>query len=254
MNDDNILAITRDEPAAAKDVPAVSHAQLYKLDWADMDVKLAKGRFCHTLRRPTTDEVLARENDLQAEIQINKDGSYAMPDPTATEEVDARYYDQIVQQVKGYAHDKAVPELHKSAAFQAMYRREVEVDEDCDVLGSDEIAIVEEIGTGAVPDFTVRHIMRPPSEAELKTYRRRANATSEIRQGKRGRQVLSTRSNLRNSMQHYALWLVRIEGASVAGEAFTDANRAAFIDAVDPLIQRRVVAELADAFAGGLLD
>lgn len=252
MND-NILSIERDEPAAAIDVPAVSHSS-YKLDWADQDVKLAKGRFVHTVRRPTADEILERENELQAEIQINKDGGYSMPDPTASEEVDARYYDLIVQKVTGYAHDQAVPEMHKSAVFQGLYRREVEIDEACDVLAGGEIAVIEEIGSGAVPDFTLRHILRSPTEAELKTYRRRASATSEIKQGKRGRQVLTTRSNLRNAMQHYALWLVRIEGASVKGEAFTDANRAAFIAAVDPLIQRRVVAEVADAFSGGLLD
>lgn len=225
--------------------------KIYKLDWETADICLAKNRFVHTLRRPDAELILEREDELQVDIPISKDGSYTLPDPTVNEEIDARYFDRIVVESKGYAGD--IPELHKAAAFQGLYKREYYVDENADIF-ADEIPVIEEIGGGAVPDFTVRHVMRQPTEAEIKVYRRKASSSTAVKPGKRGRQVITTKSSLRTGMQHYALWLARVEGATVGGETFTAENREAFIATIDPLVQRKVVAEFADAVSNELLD
>lgn len=229
----------------------VSPTSLYKLDWESIEVTLAKGRFTHILRRPTAEQILKREDDLQQEIPIRPDGSYSLPDPTLGEAVDAKLYDEIVVEAQGYTD--AVWDVHKSHAVQAIYRREVELEEGADPFG-EEIAIIEEIGSGDLPDFTVRHVMRRPSQSELDSYRRKSAAGSQIKPGKRGRQVLVTKSNLKHLIPFYDLWLVRVEGATVGGETFTDATRADFLAAVDPLIKRRVVAELAEAISAALRD
>lgn len=223
---------------------------LYKLDWQDAEIRLARGRFSHTLSRPPAEMMIAREDDLQPEIPIAKDGSFALPDTTAQEETDAKYYDRIVIKTEGYKGD--VPVAHKAAAFQGLFRREIYLDPECDIFG-DEVTVLEEIGSGDEPDFTIRHVLRQPAEAELKKYRQ-SSSGGRLLPDKRGRQKLVTSSNLRTAMRYYSTWLVRIEGASAGGSAFSPEKRDEFIALVDPLVQRKVVGNLVDELTGGLLD
>lgn len=223
----------------------------FPLDWNTTAVRLAKGRFVHTLRRPTAEMIFAREEEIQVDIQIGKDGSYRLPDPTETEETDAKYYEQICENVEGYG-DRGVPQAHKAAAFQGLYTREIYVDDETDVF-ADEIPVLEEFGSGDDPEFVITHVMRQPDETELRRLRKLIN-TGEVKPGKRGRQRYVTNSNLKRLTLAYGQLVERIEGATVAGETFSDEKHAAFVAHVDPLIQRKVVVALVNAVAGGLLD
>jgi len=250
LNED-ILEVNNTAGAGENPAPVNSSpAKGFKLDWQDMEISLKKGRFTHTLSRPAAELILAREKELENEIPIGKDGGYKLPDPTAQEDVDAKYYDQIVVKTEGYPG--SVPGYHKAAAFQGLYQREIYVDEDADIF-ADEVAVIEEIGGGDDPDFTIQHIMRQPTEQELKRWRRRS-ANSEIKPGKRGKQKLVTTSNLPAAMEFYGLWLVRIEGATVGGAACSPDRRDEFIAQVDPLIQRKVVSTFAGEFNDELTD
>lgn len=239
----------QDAPETAGKMPAVP-APGYKLDWQDAEIRLARGRFSHTLSRPAPEMMVAREDELQPEIPIAKDGSFALPDATAQEETDAKYYDRVVVKTEGYKGE--VPVAHKAAAFQGLFRREIYLDPESDIFG-DEVTVIEEIGGGEEPDFTIRHTLRQPTEAELKKCRQ-GSAGGRLLPDKRGRQKLVTSSNLRTAMRFYNTWLVRIEGATAGGEAFTPARRDEFVALVDPLIQRKVVSTLVDELTGGLLD
>lgn len=223
----------------------------YPLDWNTTDVRLAKGRFVHTLRRPTEELILARETEVQVDIQIGKDGSYRLPDPTQTEAVDAKYYDQICEKAEGYG-DRAVPTVHKAAAFQGLYVREIYVAEDADIF-ADEVPVIEEFGSGDDPEFTITHWMRQPAEDELKRLRKLVNS-GEVRPGKRGTQRYLTSSNLKRVMLAYGQMLIRIDGATLRGAEFSDDRRNEFIGYVDGLVQQRVVIAMINAVAGGLLD
>lgn len=252
MND-NILQIERDQPVAAN-APAslpssVETIGAYKLDWAETEIDLGKGRKV-SLRRPTHAEILARDGELQTEIPIGKDGGYALPDPTINEAIDARYFDLVKVAVTGYPGD--VPEQHKAAAFGGLYAREIYVDDDFD-CDADRIMVLEEIGTGVNPDFTVAHIMRPPTEGELKLYRRKS-AAGEIKPGKRGRQMFVTSSNLKTAMSFYAQWLISIEGATIGGRKTEGEPTAVLTAHVDPLIQRQVVNAVVEAYTAKLSD
>jgi hypothetical protein len=222
----------------------------YKLDWPDAEIRLAKGRFTHTLSRPSAEMMIAREDELQPEIPIAKDGSFTLPDSTAQEETDAKYYDRIVIKTGGYTAE--VPTAHKAAAFQGLFRREIYLDPECDIFG-DEVTIIEEIGGSDEPDFTVRHTLRQPTEAELKKCRQ-GSSGGRLLPDKRGRQKLVTSSNLRSAMRFYNTWLVRIEGATAGENTFSPDTRDEFVALVDPLIQRKVVTVLVDELTGGLLD
>ena len=177
-----------------------STSERFRLDWETTEIALAKGRFTHTLRRPDRELILKRDAEIQTEIPIAKDGSYSMPDPTVNEEVDARYYDKIVVESTGYSD--AVPELHKARAFQGLYNREITIEDEADIF-ADEVCVLEEIGGDIVPDFTIRHVMRQPTESEIKAYRRKMSVTHEVKPGKRGRQSLVSRSTLKLAMQYY---------------------------------------------------
>lgn len=231
----------------AKNTEAV-RSDLYPLDWETTTVKLKEGRFKHKLRRPTADEIYAREEDLQNEIEIGKKGNFQMPDPTASEDADAKIYDLIKIETEGYAG--TVPAAHKAAAFQGLYVREIYIDEETDVFG-EQVDVLEEFGTGDEPDFTIVHRMRQPAESELKKYRRRT-ATGEIKPGKRGKQRFISRSTLRNAVEHYDLWCIDVDGVRLDRTASADSL--ARIAAVDPLIKRRVVQTLVEEITGSLLD
>jgi hypothetical protein len=233
----------------ASQAPASSPSTDWKLDWSSQDIKLGQGRVA-TLRRPTTDEILQRDAELQSEIPIGRDGGYALPDPTVNEEVDAKYFDLVKVGVTGYDGD--MPEQHKATAFNGLYAREIYVDEEYKP-GDDNIPVLEEIGTGAAADFTVLHLMRQPTEGEIKLYRRKS-AQGEIKPGKRGRQKFVTQSNLRTAMSFYSQWLTSISGATVGGKEFSADDRPAFIAHVDPLIQRQVVNAVVEAFTAKLSD
>lgn len=252
---DNILQIERDQPpasgAAASLRSVVAPAGLYELAWDQTVIDLGKGRKL-TLRRPTPAEILERDAELQTEIPIGKDGGYQLPDPTLNEAVDAKYFDLVKVGEEGYGYAGTIPEQHKAAAFNGLYKREIYVDESFDFAAA-EIAVLEEIGSGIEPDYTIVHVMRPPTEAELKLYRRKSSG-GEIKPGKRGRQIFKTASNLRAAMSFYAQWLTRIDGATVEGREYSDADRAVFIAHVDPLIQRQVVNAVVEAYTAQLSD
>lgn len=247
MND-NILTIPSAQPEAATPTAALAFLD-YPLDWKDQDIKLGEGRVA-TLRRPTPAESMQRDADLHKEIPIGRDGSYALPDPTLNEEVDARYFDLVKLNVTGYEGE--MPEQHKATAFNGLYLREIYVDEDFK-LTDETVPVLEEIGNGAEPDFTVLHNMRPPTESEIKLYRRKS-ASGELKPGKRGRQKFVTQSNLKTAMGFYSNWLLDIAGATVGGKTWTEEDRPAFIAHVDPLIQRQVVNAVVEAYTAKLSD
>jgi hypothetical protein len=267
-NNDNLLTIERGRPAGqnpsalsagnaggnteAANAGDTSSPPGYKLDWVDQNVKLAKGRFVHRLRRPTAEEILARDKDIETETQIGKDGGFSLPDPTAAEDIDAKYHDIISLEVSGYPEGAQIPTRHKAAAFNAIYRREFELEDAADIF-AEEITIVEEIGVGDEPDFTVKHTLKQLSESELKKFRQRSQG-GEMKQGKRGKMIFRPYSNLRLAIQIYDASLVSISGAHVSGKTFSAETRPEFLAAVDPLIKRSVVSTLVGEVSSGLLD
>lgn len=230
----------------------MSSEQLYPLDWNTTEVKLSKGRFVHTLARPSNELLLERADDLDTEIPIAKDGSYAMPDEQEQEAIDAKYYVRVkASEPIGYG-ERDVPTLHKATAFQGLFLSEIEADEDADIF-DEEIKIVEEIGSGDEADFTVGHFLRTPEEKELNKIRK-IFRNGRLAPDKRGRQKFVEKSNLRKAMAYYAQYLSRIEGATVAGQKFSAENRNDFIANVNALTQRAVVKAMVEQLTGKLLD
>lgn len=225
---------------------------VYPLDWKTTEIRMGKGRFTHTLRRPTAEELFKREDRRQSAIPIAKDGSYGMPDPTLAEAANAELYDAICVEASGYTSD--VPQLHKSLAVENLWaKREYSVPDDADVFG-DEVPVLEEIGGDIDADFTVRHILRQPTEGELSRYRGRASQNIEIKPGKRGRQQLVSKANLRALAAFYDQWIVRIEGAAVGGRTWSGDARNEFIECVDPITKRAVVGTFIDKLTDELSD
>lgn len=238
------------EETTNNETPNQRDEKLYPLDWKQTEVKLAKGRFTHTLQRPSTALMLEREDELEMEIPIAKDGSYSLPDTTEQEEIDAKYHGQICMAISGYGAEP--PTAHRAAAFQGLFQREIYLDPECDPFG-DEVVVIEEIGTGDEPDFVIRHVLRAAEESEVKKFRQKNN-NGRLMPDKRGRQKFMQKSNLRSAMAFYQSLVRRMSGASVGGAAFSEDCRSEFIEAVNPLIQRKVVAVYVEALTGNLLD
>lgn len=250
MENENILTIEQDQPVA--NAPASLPVALigsYPLDANQVRVSL-KGGCVVTFRRPTAAEVLDRDAEMQLEIPMGRDGSYALPDPTINDTIDAKFFDLIKTEVTGFKGE--MMEQHKAEAIKGLYGREIYVDENFDIT-DETVPVFEEIGSGAEPDFTITHIMRPPTESELKLYRRKS-AAGELKPGKRGRQKFVMRSTLKMAMDFYAQWLVGIQGATVDGQDTELLQLPVLTGNVDPLIQRQVVNAVVEAFTAALSD
>ncbi len=241
---EEILEITN-EPVA--DAPAsLADKGLYPLDWKEQEIKLGKGRSV-TVRRPTQDEIVKRDAELQKEIPVNRDGGFVLPDPTVNEETDAKYFDQIKT-----AGVDDLWESQKAKIFNELYAREIYVDEAFEI-GDETIPVIEEIGKGDEPDFVITHLMRMPTEAEVKLFRKKS-AGGEMKPGKRGRQNFVSSSNLRTAMSFYQQWFVGIDGATVDGKTCATEGLNVFVAHVDPLIQRQVVNAVVERLTGKLSD
>ena len=225
-------------------------AKLYPLDWKTTDVKLAKGRFVHTLGRPSNELLLRRADELEVEVPIAKDGSYAIPDATEQEEIDARYSEEIRIETTGY--NGTIPTSHSSAAFQGLFQREIYVDPDCDIFG-DEIIVLEEIGGDDEPDFVIKHIVRSPEEKELKKIRQKLN-NGRLHPDKRGRQKYIEKAKLRSMMDYYSSWFLRMEGAKIDERQYSPERREEFVNETNALTQMAVVKAVVQELTGNLLD
>lgn len=225
--------------------------KLYPLDWKDTDIKFSKGRFVHTLLRPSNDTLLERDDELNKEIPIAKDGSYGLPDEIEQEDIDAKYYEQCKKDVTGYG-EREVPTTHKAKAFQSLFEREIYVHEDCDIF-DEEIIVVEEIGGGDDPDFVVHHIIQQPDE---KTQRkiRQIFKSGRLAPDKRGRQKFVPQANLRKAMQYYATYFARIEKATVENQKFTPERRGEFLALINAYVQRGVIKAYIEFITGKLSD
>lgn len=225
--------------------------KLYPLGWKDTDIKLSKGRFVHNLSRPSNDLLLRREDEINKEIPIGKDGSYGLPDESEQEDIDAKYYEEIKGEVSGYG-ERAVPTLHKSTAFQSLFVSEFYVDEACDIF-DDEIIIIEEIGGGDDPEYTLRHVLQNPDERKMREIRK-IFKNGRLAPDKRGRQKFVPQANLRKAMMHYSTYFTGIEGASLAGEKFSSEKRGQFLAEINALSQRAVLKTLVEFVTGKLSD
>lgn len=266
MNNDEFLDLENQTPPVSagnetnsfmqikEDVEREKHlASLYPLDWKTTDVKLAKGRFTHTLLRPSNELLIRRADELDVEIPIAKDGSYAIPDATMQEEIDAKYALELqAEEPKGYKGN--VPTAHLAAAFQGLFQQEIYVDPDCDTFG-DEITILEEIGLGDEPDFVIKHILSNPinNEKELKKVRQKFNS-GRLHPDKRRRQKYVEKSNLRSIMAYYEAWFLRSEGAKIDDRPFSPERSEEFLAETNALTQRAVVKAIVQELTGNLLD
>lgn len=220
---------------------------LYPLDWKTTEVKIGKGKLSAVLRRPTAEELLARDAELQVPVEMAKDGGYKLPDPTATDEVDCKLFDQVNTEP-----DREFQLREKAAFIRGLYKREVYVEDEADAFDH-LVTVLEEVG-GDPPAFTIAHVFRQPTEEELRSYRRRMQ-TGEMRPGKRGRQQFVTRSNLKTAIEFYDKWIMRIDGTRLdpptENFVWPTEELAAY---VDPLIKRMVVQEFANFILEALQD
>ena len=243
--------IIGNDGAGTENAAAAILAGLYPLDWGTTDIKLAGGRFVHTIERPSAELMLEREDELDTEIPVGRDGSYSLPDATAIEEIDAKYHKMICVDNSGYG-DHEIPTIHRAKAFQGLFEREIYVDEDCDIF-DEEMTVIEEIGSGDEPDFTLRHKIVVPDEKELKKIRRLFN-NGKLKPGKRGRQTFVQHSNLRTIMKYFAQYYAGTSGAKIGEQTYSPERRDEFIANINPLIQRSILKAVIEKLTGNLLD
>jgi hypothetical protein len=215
----------------------------------------------HKLRKPTLQELIEREGLISYEIvELNsREEELKADEDTAN----ARLWDKIILQVKGYrgAEDwrdlseeekAAMRPGHKSTAIRAMYAAncEIEGDEDGVSISADTWTVRQEIGVGNEPDYVVRHTLREPTEAERAKYKRSASSTSYIKGAKKARVMV--RTNLRAYIELYDALIQVIEGGTFGGDV--GAYLELFKPAIDPIWKRLVIHTLMSTLEAQLSD
>jgi hypothetical protein len=224
-------------------------AKQYKLDWETSEIKLGKGKYSHTVKRPSYEQLLQRERALQTEIRIAKDGSITLPDDSSEISANAALYDQIKVSADGYPSDDNISAFHKSAVIKGLYQSVIEIDADSSVFDS-AITIRQEIGGDEfAPEFTVLHFLRQPSESELRDFKLRTNQ-NQLVTGKRGQQTMRIKSTLKTSVDFYDKVFERIAGV----EYHYTSDMSAALATIDALVKAQVISVVVNELTGALLD
>lgn len=219
----------------------------------------------HRLRRPTLEELLAREQQASTEmIEVNKrEAEYISDDDPAN----IWLWEKVALAVKGYKEfpdwTNLTPELkekiwggQKSLAIDAVYKTFCQV-EDIDegiALTGQEWVVRQSIGTNRdKPDYVVRYTLRQPTEAERREYRRTMGSTMVLKGKRKAHYKMG--SNLKAYVKLFDALVIVVNGGTVQGQAFLGSqNRSAFLAAIDPIFKQQVILTLMTSLDGELRD
>lgn len=247
---------------------------MYPLDEQMIEVELdAGGRVVkHRLARPTKTQLIERESRVRNE-EVTLDDNQVEP-IYDDDNANARLYDECIRDVAGYdlgdgnldwrpADDQIktlMPSEHKIKAVAAMYLCTGRIEkaetnghvEGFPLLGAMEIRVCLSLGDKAAPTSEITHILRRPNEGEWTAYRRGIQRTIQVR----GTQLprYKTTTNLAVACAFYDSLVTGIEGATLNGESYSQANRDAFLQAIDPIHKRVVARTFAEHWAADLSD
>lgn len=235
----------------------------YPLDQTEITVNIvAAGQtLSHKLARPTLDQLLTRESRTSIQSQSISETEEVIKDAGDDEAANAKLWDEIAIEVKGYRMAsepaeivnqwKSVAELknyipisHKSGAIRAMYQSAVSVIRDPEefgfTLGAQEWKISQTFGDPDLPSFVITYVLRTPTEGERRDFRRKA---TEVRFGKGTRnQTTKVLTKLRAYVEMYDLLFVSIDGATVDDHPYqSEGQRGPFLEMIDPMFKRQVV-------------
>lgn len=214
-------------------------------------------KLAHKLRRPSLPELLEREQQSVAEVEEVAPNEDAWHEDSQA--ANGKLWEKVCLGVKGYRIGGQVsgdfvsvsPEIaakipltHKSTAISGLYLSKCEVEGAEDEgfsLDGDTHTIRQEIGASDVPQFIIRHTLKPPSEADLRDYNRRANTATSVT-GSRKRKI-RVRTNLKADVELYDKLAVAIEGATPPDPRM-----------VDPIHKRQVIQTLIASLNASLSD
>lgn len=214
------------------------------------------------LRRPTLEQLLEREKKSSVEqIQQNAREDRWKIDVGPAQQ---RLFDAIAKQIAGYpgwdAPREATPELlaamrgaHKEAAIDVLYRHETKVLEDESTMTFDggEYAVEMTIGAG-IDAQTVKFRLREWTEPERRKYLGDDTSINQVRGAKLSHTTI--RFNLKAALTLFDACVLSVDGGTVAGKSWADADRSTFLASIDPTWKRSVIDVLKDVWQGKLQD
>lgn len=244
-----------------------SEIPAYPLDQQEITVNIKAGGqvLSHKLTRPTLAQLIEREERTPIQSVSVSDTEEAIAGDSDDETANAKLWDEIATEVKGYRLasepaeavnnwrttaelKKYIPPSHKSGAVRAMYQSSVEMEKDEGegfTLGEQEWTIKQTFGDPDFPAYLIRHVLRTPTEGERREFKRKA---TEVRFGKGSRkQTTKVLTKLKAYVEMYDLLIVSISGATMNGQTWESyhapnvAGLGGFVAAVDPVFKRQIV-------------
>jgi hypothetical protein len=238
-----------------------SDVNLYPLDQTEfrVEIETKRGTCIHWLRKPTLEQLIAREAATISEREAYAPGEYTFT--IDDEKANAALWDKIALRVKGYRTSSftadqeievtpeiaaKIPSDHKLTAILGNYALSStleETEEEGFNLDGEIYVIKQEIGVGETPAYTIHHTLRQPTEGERQTYKRKSVQTVLIGGSRKDKAKLIT--NLRAATELYDNLFISIDGVSGASDPKKQ---------VDPLWKRSAIQALMNAFEAGLSD
>ena len=215
----------------------------------------------HKLRKPTKEELLAREKESAYELHDTGDGIVEIGD---TDAANTHLWDKIALAVQGYGDAKEWKSLdedlkrqvsasHKNQAIRRLYAADAVIADDVVVnLSGNQWKVVLNIGVNDEPDYSITFTLREPGEDERSRFKNTESTQKQKKGTKRPQYVVKT--NLQSYIDLFDKVIENIEGATVGDHPFSPANKDAFLAAIDPNWKRAVVIRYWRAIEGALQD
>lgn len=212
----------------------------------------------HKLRRPTLEELLARERASAYEmIEVEKNADEIRVDDEAA---NVALWEKVIVAVRGYGgadwqtlDDAQIKEMrasHKTTAIRGMYQAECDLldDEGEITLSAQTWRILQTFGSG----HTVTHTLREWTESERQRFKRASSSTRNVRGSRKAHvQVLN---HLKAYVELFdALWQ-GCEGGAISGHGYTPESRGVFLAQIDPIWKQQIVRTLTGAMEAQLRD
>lgn len=253
-------------PELLENPPVIAPPALYPLDQTEFVVEITAGKhiLSHKLAKPTLAQLVERENasSYETESISNEEERVSAEDEPAN----ARLWNQIAREVKGYRLNKAdthpitewrpvtdelkaaIPASHKATAIRGLYQFTTEIESGEDegfTLAGDTWTVKQIFGDADFPVYLVRHTLRTPSEAERREFKRKS---SDVRFSKGARRMKTKIvTHLKAHFELYDKLIVGIDGT-------TNQDIATFPAMIDPIWKRSVIETLMREFEAGLQD
>jgi len=240
---------------------------MYPIDEQYLEIPVEQGGYVlwHRLERATKAQQIQRDTKIKTEEIAHED---KFETKVETDLANIYIWNECARAIRGYSLGNGhtpdewieiteeirnvMPSEHKAKAATFMFDFDCRIEKANEngggfpLLGATEIRVKLDLPNDT-PGYT--HVLRRPNDSEWLGYKNKFNSVYQVR-GSKVPHYFSN-ANLTAAITLYDALLIRLEGATLAGEEFNSDRREEFLKALDPAHKREVIRVFADYWSVG---